>query len=75
MAIDRVESAFNGSQRQLNAIGTDLYTGSHEAPGKGGEYDLRVSAYDDGGNVTAVDQTVSVTKWHTPKQTGSQPIL
>lgn len=72
MAIDRVESAFNGSQRQLNAVGIDLYTGSHEAPGKGGEYGLRVSAYDDGGNVTTTNQTVSVTKWHTPK-TNWQP--
>lgn len=72
MAIDRVESAFNGSHRQLNAVGTDLYTGSHEAPGKGGEYGLRVSAYDDGGNVTTTNQTVSVTKWHTPK-TNWQP--
>lgn len=72
MEIDRVESAFNGSQRQLNAVGTDLYTGSHEAPGKGGEYGLRVSAYDDGGNVTTTDQTVSVTKWHTPKTNWQQ---
>lgn len=72
MAIDRVESAFNGSQRQLNAVGTDLYTGSHEAPGKGGEYGLRVSAYDDGGNVAIADKTVGVTKWHAPK-TNWQP--
>lgn len=34
MAIERVESAFNGSQRQLDAVGNDLYTGSHEAPEK-----------------------------------------
>lgn len=72
MAIDRVESAFNSSQRQLDAVGNDLYTGSHEAPEKAGEYNLRVSAYDDGGNVTIADKTVGVTKWHAPK-TNWQP--
>lgn len=73
MAIERVESAFNGSQRQLDAVGNDLYTGSHEAPEKAGEYNLRVSAYDDGGNVTIADKTVGVTKWHAPK-TNWQPL-
>lgn len=65
--IERVESAFNSSQRQLDAVGNDLYTGSHEAPEKSGEYNLRVSAYDDGGNVTTLDTAVGVTKWHAPK--------
>lgn len=73
MAIDRVSSSFNGSQRQLTSKGTDLYTGSHEAPEIAGEYDLRVSAYDDGGNVTTADKTVTVTKWHAPQTNWKYP--
>lgn len=67
MAIERVESSFNGVQKKLDAIGKDLYTGDHEAPEQGGEYGLRVSAYDDGGNVTAAEKLVRITKWHIPK--------
>lgn len=67
MAIERVESAFNGSQKELEQTSAEMYTGSYEAPEIAGEYGLQVSAYDDGGNVATADEIVSVTKWHTPK--------
>ena len=72
MEIERVESAFNGVRKGLERTGAEMYTGSHEAPEKAGEYNLRVSAYDDGGNVTTSDTAVGVTKWHAPK-TNWQP--
>lgn len=72
MEIERVESAFNGVRKGLERTGAEMYTGSHEAPEKAGEYNLRVSAYDDGGNVAIADKTVGVTKWHAPK-TNWQP--
>ena len=73
MAIERVESAFNGSQKELEQTSAEMYTGSHEAPEIAGEYGLQVSAYDDGGNVATADKTVTVTKWHTPKTNWQYP--
>ena len=67
MAVERVVATLENETTELSSS-NDVYSGKITSPETGGEYNVSVAAYDNGGNVSiATSDTLIVTIWKTPK--------
>lgn len=67
MSVTKVTASLSDETKVLGKSDSGDYSGKLTAPKEYGIYELKVSAYDDAGNVAIRSEDVDVTLWHTPK--------